>query len=169
MTSLVLTHAAKCRSGRRVSKEKVKLDISRVSEEWEVETRPPKRSHHPLQHVLLVLFLTSPLWTLFPHRGPKTATIDLLVNPFRGNPRNNPPSSPGSLPPPMDSFPLKTRNLPSVTFVWAAEDKVLSEKTETIKGLSSLAPSTKEVGAMLEINVNRMNSLPGGLTTSPVG
>ena len=126
------------------------------------ETRPPKRSCPLFQHVLLVLFLTSLLWTLSPPQGPKTPTIGLLVSRFGGTPRNY-PTIPDSLPPPRDRLPQKTRNRPpSLTFVREAEDKVLPEKTETIKDLSSLAPSTKEGGAEVEININMTNSLHVG-------
>ena len=126
-----------------------------------VETRPPKRSHL-LQHVLHVPFFISSLWwTLSPLRGPKTPTIGLLVSHFEEIPRNNPPTSPDSPPPPRDSFMLKTRNLlPSLPSVQTAEDKALPERTETIKGLSSLAPSIKKEGAEVEINISRTDSLP---------
>ena len=64
---------------------------------------------------------------------------------------------------PLDALPtLRSRQFsssngqfPSLIFIRAAENKVLPEKTETIKGLSSLAPSTKEGGTEMEINVNR--------------
>ena len=157
MTSLVLTHA-KCRSGRKISKRRRWSSYPESSKNEKVETRPPKTSHLR-QHILLVLFLTSPLWMLSPLQGSKTPTKGLLVSPFGENPKNNPPTSPDS-PPPRDCFLLKTRNLPSLTFVRAMEDKVLPERTETIKGLSSLAPSTKMGGAEVKINVNRTDSLP---------
>ena len=80
--------------------ENVKL-ISRVFEEQESRDKAAKKSRHLLQHVLLVPFLTSPLWTLSPPPGPKSPTIGLLVSPFGRNPRQSSSS--------MGQFPAKDK------------------------------------------------------------
>ena len=76
--------------------------ISRVFDEWESRDKAARKKSS--SSVLLVPFLTSLLWTLSPLRGQKTPTIGLLVSPFTEIPRNNPPTSPDSPPPPRESF-----------------------------------------------------------------
>ena len=155
---------------RDTEEEKVKL-ISRVFDEWESRdkaakkksssssTRPPRSFLHqsPLDAI------STPRSKESYQRPPCTPR----VSPFGGILKNSPPTttSPDNLLPPRDSFPLKTRNLLSLTSVQAAENKVLPAEKKTIKGLSSPAPSTKEGGAEVEISVNRTDSLPVG----PVG
>ena len=84
-------------------------------------------------------------------QSPRTLTRGPRVSPFGGILINSPPTSPGNLPT-RDNFPLKTRNLPSLTSVQVAEYKVLPTEKKTFKGLRSPAPSTK----------NRTDSLGGG-------
>ena len=126
--------------------EKVKL-ISRVFDERESRDKAAKKkSSSSSTRPSLYLSLQSPLDAISTPRS-KDSYQRPRVSPFGGILTNSPPSSPGSLLPPRDSFPLKTRNLLSLTSVQAVKNKVLPAKKKTIKGLSSPAPSTKEGGA----------------------
>ena len=95
-------------------------------------------------------------------QGPRTLTSGPQVSPFRATLTSSPPSSPDNPLPPRVSLPVKTRNLPNLPSVQAAENKVLPAEIRTVKDLNSPAPSTKEGGAEGEISANRTDSLPVG-------
>ena len=139
--------------------EKVKL-ISCVFEERERKSsasswRPPRSLTHQ-----------SPLVTISTPRS-KDSYQRPPGQPFQRDSHKQPsfkswPSSSSK------SLPVKTRNLPNLPSVQAAENKVLPTEIRTVKDFNSPTPSTKEGGVEGEISANRTDSLPVGEEASPL-